>query len=162
MTPDDDGPAALPDIRSLDEDELVVTFFQSLKLGFHDSLVEPKSHQQVVHRISIAYHNDVIEHIFSHVKHYLYVAHHTISEEMAVPESWESSEGRQLRWMTMDELAQVGITTGVKKVLQAVQRVGKTKTKRKSSGTATTKARSAASESQSAGDKKQRTLKDFF
>lgn len=161
MTPDDDAPAALPEIESLAEEQLAEGFFQTLKLSFEGCGVEPECDAKdlvVLHRVATTRHDDAIEHVFSHVKHYLHISHHTVSEQSAAPDSWESREGRQLRWMTMDELAQVGITTGVKKVLQAVQRAGKTKTKRKSGATASTTKAIA----EGAGDKKQRTLKDFF
>ena len=169
MTPDDEGTISIPSIDSLPEEALTHELFQSLKLDFrddHDSSdqtdesVAGNSAAWSLRRISITRH-DVIEHIFSHVKHYMHVSHHIVTDHGTGPDGWESHEGRQLRWMTMEELTQVGITTGVKKALQAVQGVGKNKTKRKTSRTAASKVEEAAREIGIA-DKKQRTLKDFF
>jgi A/G-specific adenine glycosylase len=64
-----------------------------------------------------------LEHIFSHVRHFMWLeAVHLL--ESVEPESlheWTSSSGRQVRWMTSADMEQVGITSGVKKVLKAVQ-----------------------------------------
>jgi A/G-specific adenine glycosylase len=64
-----------------------------------------------------------LEHIFSHVRHFMWL------ETLHLPQSlnpdsllqWTSSSGRQVRWMANADMEEVGITSGVKKVLKVVQ-----------------------------------------
>jgi A/G-specific adenine glycosylase len=62
-----------------------------------------------------------LEHIFSHVKHIMWVE--CASSAMQVDgKEWTASDGKQVRWMReKDEMKQVGITSGVKKVMKAVK-----------------------------------------
>ncbi|OWZ11099.1 A/G-specific adenine glycosylase [Phytophthora megakarya] len=58
-----------------------------------------------------------LAHIFSHVKHHMGIEHlHFTSKPQLLPEA----EADELRWMTVAEMRQLGITTGVKKILQLV------------------------------------------
>eukprot|EP00536_Pseudo-nitzschia_multiseries_P017619 jgi/Psemu1/225855/e_gw1.1683.8.1 len=64
-----------------------------------------------------------MEHIFSHVKHYMWVE---VGQLTDVPLEerdleWKTPMGKDVRWMSKDDMDGVGITSGVKKVLQAVE-----------------------------------------
>ena len=61
-----------------------------------------------------------IEHIFSHVKHIMWVETCCSFEEIEILE-WTTSENKQVRWMREKDMRDVGITSGVKKVLKAVK-----------------------------------------
>lgn len=87
-------------------------------------------------RASIHPDDNPLEHIFSHVRHTMYVEHghcQMITDDMeddnanqscstsstwSVP--WTDRHGREVRWMTGADMKQVGVTSGVKKILQAV------------------------------------------
>ncbi|GLE00988.1 hypothetical protein PINS_up009785 [Pythium insidiosum] len=98
---------------------------------------------------TIASSNDALErrdlgelvHIFSHVKHHMGVEHLHF-DAAPPPLSSAVSAASTVRWMTVDDMHALGITTGVKKILQLVL-----KSTSSSSGTATTRKsrRSAAS-----------------
>jgi A/G-specific adenine glycosylase len=64
-----------------------------------------------------------LEHIFSHVRHLMWLE--TVHLQASLkPDSvleWTSSSGRPVRWMDSVDMEQVGITSGVKKILKAVQ-----------------------------------------
>jgi len=65
-----------------------------------------------------------LEHIFSHVKHYMWMEvgdliNVTIGDNDI---EWVSPSGREVRWMTKNDMKKVGITSGVKKVLQSVEK----------------------------------------
>ncbi|RLN95840.1 hypothetical protein BBJ28_00013192 [Nothophytophthora sp. Chile5] len=62
-----------------------------------------------------------LTHIFSHVKHHMGIEHLHFK---AKPELLPSDEAQGLRWMTLAEMQQLGITTGVKKILELVLRSG--------------------------------------
>ena len=63
-----------------------------------------------------------IEHVFSHVRHTMWVevGSHPV-DELDVTE-WVDATGRQVRWMRLADMRDVGITSGVKKVLKLVQK----------------------------------------
>ena len=61
-----------------------------------------------------------LEHIFSHIKHIMWVEACTTSIEIDTTE-WTTEEGKQVRWMRDSDMNKVGITSGVKKILKAVQ-----------------------------------------
>jgi A/G-specific adenine glycosylase len=60
-----------------------------------------------------------VDHIFSHVRHTMWIEHQTIDDAMLVT-SWTSPCGKELRWMSKDDMDRVGVTSGVKKILNAV------------------------------------------
>jgi A/G-specific adenine glycosylase len=61
-----------------------------------------------------------LEHIFSHVKHIMWIE--CASSAMGVDgKEWTTSDGKQVRWMREKDMKQVGITSGVKKVMKAVK-----------------------------------------
>lgn len=61
-----------------------------------------------------------LEHIFSHVRHIMWVEAASTSISLDTLE-WVTSEGRVVRWMSETDMSKVGITSGIKKVLQAVK-----------------------------------------
>jgi len=64
-----------------------------------------------------------IEHIFSHVRHSYFIEHGDITEADAgslVSVSMFTPDGREVRFMSEEDMKNVGITSGVKKVLKAV------------------------------------------
>lgn len=80
-----------------------------------------------------------LEHIFSHVKHYMWVEVGDLSDMNLGDDDleWETSSGKEVRWMNKHDMKKVGITSGVKKVLQAVEKssirssISKSKTKKR-------------------------------
>eukprot|EP00934_Nitzschia_sp_Nitz4_P002481 Nitzschia sp. Nitz4//scaffold174_size87051//25959//27506//NITZ4_005104-RA/size87051-processed-gene-0.57-mRNA-1//1//CDS//3329538857//2471//frame0 len=62
--------------------------------------------------------NMPLEHIFSHVKHIMWVETHTLSAKPPLEVlEWTTTQGQEARWMTRSDMDQVGITSGVHKVL---------------------------------------------
>jgi A/G-specific adenine glycosylase len=64
-----------------------------------------------------------IEHIFSHVKHIMWVEACCLGKG-SKPEitEWETAENsRQVRWMREEDMKEVGITSGVQKIIKAVK-----------------------------------------
>lgn len=61
-----------------------------------------------------------LEHIFSHVKHIMWIECASSAMEVDGKE-WTTSDGKQVRWMREKDMKQVGITSGVKKVMKAVK-----------------------------------------
>jgi A/G-specific adenine glycosylase len=74
--------------------------------------------------------NSPIEHIFSHIVHYYWVESSSTGIDIDTLE-WTASNGRQARWMREIDMAEVGITSGVKKVLKAVKEQSKPTTSSK-------------------------------
>ena len=70
---------------------------------------------------------DSIEHIFSHVRHTYHIEHGEVGEDdvgsLATVSAF-TSDGREARFMSEDDMKTVGITSGVKKVLKAVKASG--------------------------------------
>ncbi|TMW62194.1 hypothetical protein Poli38472_009687 [Pythium oligandrum] len=64
-------------------------------------------------------------HIFSHVKHHMGIEHLHFSEKPPLVVAIEHDIA-DVRWMTLTEMNQLGITTGVKKILQLVFKAAKT------------------------------------
>jgi adenine-specific DNA glycosylase len=64
-----------------------------------------------------------IEHVFSHVRHTIWIEHGDGSKlvDASSPNEWYSTEGNQLRWMSESNMKEVGVTAGVKKILMAVK-----------------------------------------
>ena len=60
-----------------------------------------------------------LEHIFSHVKHSMWLQTASIETSLSVKD-WITDEGREVRWMRERDMKKVGITAGVKKILNAV------------------------------------------
>ena len=61
-----------------------------------------------------------ITHVFSHVCHTMWIEHNHINDEIML-EGWKLENGREARWMTEDDMKNVGVTSGVKKILAAVK-----------------------------------------
>uniref|UniRef100_A0AAV1UW19 Adenine DNA glycosylase n=1 Tax=Peronospora matthiolae TaxID=2874970 RepID=A0AAV1UW19_9STRA len=58
-----------------------------------------------------------LTHVFSHVKHHMGIEHLHFKQE---PELLSTAKSDDIRWMTVTEMQQLGITTGVKKILKLV------------------------------------------
>jgi len=66
-----------------------------------------------------------VEHVFSHVRHTMWIEHASRSVEDLGQKEWVSkidSVDREVRWMPESEMQQVGVTSGVKKILKAVKK----------------------------------------
>jgi A/G-specific adenine glycosylase len=75
-----------------------------------------------------------LEHIFSHVKHIMWIESSTCANmDMDRLEFTTQTGQREVRWMQEQDMKQVGITSGVKKILKAASTASKKKiaTKRK-------------------------------
>ena len=73
--------------------------------------------------------NDPLEHVFSHVRHTMWVQYNSFCYPSHLPSSWKisvSSNGKKeeqmVRWMTEKDMKNVGITSGVKKILSAAKK----------------------------------------
>ena len=75
--------------------------------------------------------NKPLEHIFSHVKHYMWVEVGDLSGVRDENLEWTTPSGKEVRWMNKDDMKKVGITSGVKKVLQSVEKKSSTEPKTK-------------------------------
>jgi adenine-specific DNA glycosylase len=65
-----------------------------------------------------------LEHIFSHVKHYMWVEVGDLIDIHLGDDDleWVTASGKEVRWMNKYDMKKVGITSGVKKVLQSVEK----------------------------------------
>lgn len=99
-----------------------------------------------------------LTHVFSHVKHHMGIEHlHFKAQPELLPESDD------LRWMTVAEMQQLGITTGVKKILQLVLHPDKGgKSKPKSKAKPKSKSCATGAVSHVAGGKRLKTIASFF
>ena len=71
--------------------------------------------------------NDALEHIFSHVRHSIWIEYLDMSncKSYNPNESYwknETTNGRQVRWMSEYDMKKVGITSGVRKILTTVKK----------------------------------------
>jgi A/G-specific adenine glycosylase len=62
-----------------------------------------------------------IEHVFSHIRHTMWIEHQIIFKNQSNTTQWTSSCGKELRWMSQDDMDEVGVTSGVKKILNSVK-----------------------------------------
>lgn len=69
-----------------------------------------------------------LEHIFSHVRHTMWIEHASFSVQDMGQTEWVDGKDRQVRWMFESDMQKVGVTSGVKKVLKAVKKVQETST----------------------------------
>mmetsp|Transcript_6494 Transcript_6494/g.14101 ORF Transcript_6494/g.14101 Transcript_6494/m.14101 type:complete len:771 (+) Transcript_6494:129-2441(+) len=69
--------------------------------------------------------NAPIEHIFSHVRHTMWIEHGSITEKKHSMMSmrWKSEDGIECGFLTESDMKSVGITSGVRKVLAAVHKL---------------------------------------
>uniref|UniRef100_K3X2X9 Adenine DNA glycosylase n=1 Tax=Globisporangium ultimum (strain ATCC 200006 / CBS 805.95 / DAOM BR144) TaxID=431595 RepID=K3X2X9_GLOUD len=122
-----------------------------------------------------------LTHIFSHVKHHMGVEHlHFRSKPtVAVIDTMDASQQQQIRWMNAADMKQLGITTGVKKILNMVTKAplgasvvdavasssnssSSTKRSAASKRGAAAKAPSHVADGASASTKRFKTLTSFF
>ena len=61
-----------------------------------------------------------LEHIFSHVRHHMWIEVGNLYVDLGSDLEWTTISGKQMRWMNKNDMKEVGITSGVKKILQAV------------------------------------------
>jgi adenine-specific DNA glycosylase len=76
-------------------------------------------------------HESTVEHVFSHVRHTMWIEHkeiesspQVISSSTSTRRKWNDVQGRQVRWMNADEMSKVGVTSGVKKILKVMEGKG--------------------------------------
>ena len=114
----------VPTIVALERMRALDSLLQELLHEGHDWLQECNRHEVGA---------EPIEHIFSHVRHTMWVEHGDVSKlvDKSAPDEWTSPEGKELRWMSEDDMHQVGITAGVKKILKAVKQSQREQTKKK-------------------------------
>lgn len=64
-----------------------------------------------------------LEHIFSHVRHTYAIEYGSTSTDTNSGQelTWTSATGREVRWMRQSDMKQAGVTSGVLKILKAVQ-----------------------------------------
>jgi A/G-specific adenine glycosylase len=62
-----------------------------------------------------------IAHIFSHVCHTMWIEYNHLEEDIALSKRWKLENGREAGWMSEDDMKDVGITSGVHKILAAVK-----------------------------------------
>ena len=90
-----------------------------------------------VSNLSRGVETEPLEHIFSHVKHYMWLeAGDLIGVNLEDEDlEWITPSGKEVRWMNKDDMKKVGITSGVKKVLQSIEKssisISKSKTKKR-------------------------------
>jgi A/G-specific adenine glycosylase len=72
--------------------------------------------------------DESLEHIFSHVRHTMWIEHASISVQDMGETEWVDGKDREVRWMFESDMQKVGVTSGVKKVLKAVKKVQETST----------------------------------
>lgn len=85
------------------------------------------------HRVCVG--DDPVEHVFSHVRHTMWIEYGDctkhVDEGHWASVEWKSTEGRQLKWMSEDDMHRVGVTAGVKKILNVVKAKRRPQTKAK-------------------------------
>ena len=97
-----------PESRSDALDLFLTDIFQSSR---ELSSIDPDKRVQI---------EDAIVHVFSHVCHTMWVEHGEVGASV-LSKRWKLN-GREVGWMTEGDMADVGITSGVRKVLAATQR----------------------------------------
>lgn len=81
-----------------------------------------------------------LEHVFSHVRHTLWIEHGSVSAADDVNEGTKSLESvdaiqdREVRWMLESDMENVGVTSCVRKILKSVKQKVTNNTKQASSG----------------------------
>jgi A/G-specific adenine glycosylase len=118
----------VPAIPAAKRRKALMTMLRELLVSQDNDVVLPA---EVVSSLKLSRLEAPIEHIFSHVRHTMWVEHNTEpvtemameykSDRDAVVRSWVDSTGREVKWMNEEEMKTVGITSGVKKVLKAVK-----------------------------------------
>lgn len=99
-----------PDVRSDALDSLLSDIFKAS---------DKHSTDDINKRVQLK--NEPIVHIFSHVSHTMWVEHGKHVDDEVHNERWNLND-REVGWMTESMMATVGITSGVRKVLAAVQK----------------------------------------
>merc|ERR1712238_97134 len=61
-----------------------------------------------------------LEHVFSHVRHIMWIEVGYLDVDLGNDLKWTAPSGKNMRWMNKSDMQEVGITSGVKKILQSV------------------------------------------
>jgi len=61
-----------------------------------------------------------LEHVFSHVRHNMWIEVGYLYVVLGNDLKWTAPSGKHMRWMNKNDMKEVGITSGVKKILQSV------------------------------------------
>lgn len=65
--------------------------------------------------------NETVEHIFSHVRHTMWIEHEGALANTTHGDESKTAE-KEVRWMSKEDMTKVGVTSGVKKILKAVEK----------------------------------------
>jgi len=141
------------DIPSFTESELWEPFPDFLSdLGIKwtsDNINDMNSHIVMVPTSNLKRYDPIV-HVFSHQRHTMHVAFYEVDVKSNGNHKIDSSkQQREMKWMTKDEIISAGVTTGCKKIIDAV------------TSSVTQKKRKAPKETVSTNGKKQATL-NFF
>mmetsp|Transcript_10452 Transcript_10452/g.16690 ORF Transcript_10452/g.16690 Transcript_10452/m.16690 type:complete len:320 (+) Transcript_10452:1-960(+) len=94
------------------------------KFLFEDLFFDPPDENiaNAVSELPRVANDEPTEHIFSHVKHIMWIeVGHLCHGFDSFTTTWTSCSGKQVRWMSEDDMKEVGVTSGVKKVLNVAQ-----------------------------------------
>lgn len=100
--------------RAVRERTLTEYLLKDLFAEYHDS--DTTAAISKIRRTASA---EPMDHVFSHIRHIMWVETGRLSGPLD-PDNlqWTSSSGKQVRWMNDAEMNKVGLTSGVRKVLQ--------------------------------------------
>ena len=83
-----------------------------LMISILDESIAKKKRKQII--------DAPITHIFSHVSHTMWIEYNHLEEDIASSERRKLENGREVVWMSEEDMKDVGITSGVHKILAAV------------------------------------------
>jgi len=72
----------------------------------------------------LAINEEPLEHIFSHVRHVIWIDYHELraGNDELIDGHWSITDGREVKWMSEKDMDKVGITSCVKKILTLVKK----------------------------------------
>jgi A/G-specific adenine glycosylase len=126
--------AAIPKVPSSARAQALDRLLQQVALTERDETYSPPLDR--IQRMPVG-DGTPLEHVFSHVRHTLWIEKGTIegrvvdhgngsrsssssTEATRPPLEWRDAHGRRIRWMSTDEMASVGVTACVLKILKLV------------------------------------------
>jgi A/G-specific adenine glycosylase len=123
---DSNGATSVPTIdSSVAKDALDILLYEVMNSANVDDTIK----RAILHRSMACFCSHPIVHVFSHVRHIMWVEHRCITDNTNVKEllnmsklEWQGSTEKKIRFMTVKEMERVGITAGVKKVLAAIKK----------------------------------------
>lgn len=115
----------IPFIKETIRSKTLTKYLDSLAADAEESFIPPSTKRTIL--------QESVDHIFSHVRHTMWIEHQKVRTGSMETTSWISGEGKEVRWMSKEDMEKVGVTSGVKKVLAAVEAKssGKKRSKRK-------------------------------